>query len=336
MGQRTLMAISTGTTPDDFPIFRQQVAETIARNFAMRLPIFRVDAPGQFERFLSWFPEPNRQHYRCHACRTFFDQAAQLVLCDRDGRITPLCWNASTRRDGFFDIIHDLEVFVSHCQILRPYHNAGYRKFLGVAQTPPDRNGYIWEHLYGVIPAFHSSFPSKSSQADFALLVETINRPGQSFDQKLRVAQQAIGLLESGAFPRAYLVLPMARWWHSLLQHWMILPHRQRINALWHATVTAPAGYCHIKNTVLGTLLDDLSVGMDAWSARHRYSNKINPQQYQRPTAEPTGGQIDVAEKRIEELGIARSLERRFARFDEVPCLWRLGVQSEVVLDRYE
>jgi hypothetical protein len=53
-----------------------------------------------------------------------------------------------------------------------------------------------------------------------------------------------------------------------------------------------------------------------------RFAAKMNPLQYQRPQAAPSVGNIAQAEKIVEKLGIARSLERRFARVDELKTLW--------------
>jgi hypothetical protein len=49
----------------------------------------------------------------------------------------------------------------------------------------------------------------------------------------------------------------------------------------------------------------------------------MHPLRYQRPQAAPSAGNIAEAERVVEKLGIARSLERRFARPDEVDAIWR-------------
>jgi hypothetical protein len=48
----------------------------------------------------------------------------------------------------------------------------------------------------------------------------------------------------------------------------------------------------------------------------------MHPTAYQRPTAAPSAGTVARAEKLVEQLGIAPSLRRRYARLDEVQTLW--------------
>jgi hypothetical protein len=73
---------------------------------------------------------------------------------------------------------------------------------------------------------------------------------------------------------------------------------------------------------MIGTLLEDIAAGMDFEAIAARFRDKMHPLQYQRPTAPPSAGNIDAAEKLVEKLGIARSLERRYARLDDIKALW--------------
>lgn len=74
---------------------------------------------------------------------------------------------------------------------------------------------------------------------------------------------------------------------------------------------------------MVGTLLEDLASGMGFDVAASRFAAKMHPLQYQRPQAAPSQGQIEAAEKMVEQLGIAAALPRRFARLDEIETVWR-------------
>jgi hypothetical protein len=54
-----------------------------------------------------------------------------------------------------------------------------------------------------------------------------------------------------------------------------------------------------------------------------RFAEKMHPLRYQRPQSAPAEGNIAQAEQRLEKLGIARSLERRYARLEEIRTLWK-------------
>jgi hypothetical protein len=54
-----------------------------------------------------------------------------------------------------------------------------------------------------------------------------------------------------------------------------------------------------------------------------RFASKMAPLAYQRPQAAPSDGNIAQAEKIIASLGAEGSLDRRFARLDEIQSIWK-------------
>ena len=84
------------------------------------------------------------------------------------------------------------------------------------------------------------------------------------------------------------------------------------------------------RNTVIGTLVQDLSDGMDLEAAVRSYEAKVAPQNYKRPTALITKGMVEAATKTIEELGLEASLERRHARLSDVSVNSVLFVDNAV------
>lgn len=75
---------------------------------------------------------------------------------------------------------------------------------------------------------------------------------------------------------------------------------------------------CRIKNSVIGTLLSDLSDGIDIEVAVKKYESKTAPQNYQRPSALITKGMIKEAEKKVQALGLEQSLHRRHANIHDI------------------
>lgn len=91
---------------------------------------------------------------------------------------------------------------------------------------------------------------------------------------------------------------------------------------LRRAIAEAPEGYCHPRAGVTGSLLEDMAAGMSFSDVKARWEAKMHPLRYQRPQAAPKAGTIAQAEKTFEAMGLARSLERRFARLDEIEVSW--------------
>jgi hypothetical protein len=73
---------------------------------------------------------------------------------------------------------------------------------------------------------------------------------------------------------------------------------------------------------MVGTPLEDLAAGMNFATVSGRFAERMHPLRYLRPQAAPRAGNIANAEKIVAQLRIARSLERRFARLDEIETLW--------------
>jgi len=73
-----------------------------------------------------------------------------------------------------------------------------------------------------------------------------------------------------------------------------------------------------IRNSVIGTLLVDLSNGVDFEKAVRAFEVKVAPANYKRPTALITKSMIENAQKKVMELGISDSLQRRYAKMEDI------------------
>jgi len=88
-----------------------------------------------------------------------------------------------------------------------------------------------------------------------------------------------------------------------------------RILASW----TQTGALARIRNTVIGTLLQDLSEGNKSIDdAVRAYESKVAPMNYKRPTALITKAMIEKAKATISELGLTSALERRYAMLHDI------------------
>jgi hypothetical protein len=141
--------------------------------------------------------------------------------------------------------------------------------------------------------------------------------------------EQALTLIKTEALYRSEKVLGQAEWLHGLHIARAAAHGSAKANAVWRAIATAPAGFCHPRSSMIGTLLEDIAAGMEFSEVSRRFAAKMHPLAYQRPQAAPTAGAIAAAEKVMEQLGAAGSLARRFARLDEVQALWTPTKEKE-------
>lgn len=72
------------------------------------------------------------------------------------------------------------------------------------------------------------------------------------------------------------------------------------------------------RNTVIGTLVQDLSNGVDLETAVKSFEHKVAPENYKRPTAIITQRMVQDAMKTVRELDLEPALDRRMARMSDI------------------
>lgn len=87
---------------------------------------------------------------------------------------------------------------------------------------------------------------------------------------------------------------------------------------VWNVLKTVPGSVSGIRNTSIGTLLVDLSIGKELDAAVSTFEAMMAPTNYKRPTALVTKAMIEKARQTIEELGLTSALERRYATLNDI------------------
>jgi hypothetical protein len=139
----------------------------------------------------------------------------------------------------------------------------------------------------------------------------------------LDTAIRAMTLLKGGNLYRSEKADAVARWFVEVHEARQAAKGGPRENLTWLAVATAPAGFAHIKSSMIGTLLEDLQAGLPFADIKRKWDQKMHPLQYLRPQAAPTAGNLAEAEKVVAALKSAGALERRYARLEDVEALWR-------------
>jgi len=311
MKSTTVSSVTTRGTTDHDKEYRKLFRDIQAR--PVPSPLFSTNATGLWDAFLAAIPADVRQHYTCNACRHFVEKFGGVVTLGDDATPRPVIWPDAGKYSFFrAPIVAVLEI-MSRAKVTGV--------FLSPATTWGTPKTGEWSHLSALkAPGFqHSLLSADQAMAEkreeFLMLQTALSEFG------IETARATVNILSSDALYRSEKCLGAGEWFLAL--HELIAANpKSRTNICWAAVAAAPVGFAHIRSTMIGTLLEDVQSGLPFDSCATRFREKMHPLRYQRPQALPSEGNIAQAEKIIEKLGIARALDRRFARFDEVQKIW--------------
>jgi hypothetical protein len=284
-----------------------------------KVRLFATQTPDLFELFLDALPPSLRQQYTCHACKKFLQRYGGVVLVGPDGKTAPVMWDAASTPEPYTATIRALAAVVAQAPI------AGV--FLSSAPTWGVPVTGEWHHL-AVTPAaplvFKPSLLLTTSQVvaekqqDYEMLLRGLE------EFPLDLVKNAHSLLTTGSLFRSEKCIGVAKWLFDLHKQRKAAKNlRAKENLTWLAVASAPTGFCHVRSSMIGTLLEDLAAGLPFADVKAKFDAKMSPLQYQRPTATPTAGNLAQAEKIVAKLKAEGSLERRFAKLADIKALWR-------------
>lgn len=274
--------------------------------------LFTTNAQNLNDLYLDSLPS-ERQMHNCRCCRRFIEVYGGLVAIDEHGKTTPVLWNPGDVPEFYRGAFQELHHRVSNARVTGVFLTGDAT--WGTPVTGPWLHMHVRPHpilLYK--GAALSSFQAMAALKENFRVVTTA-----LVDFKISMLDEALRLLKAATLARSEKFVGPVQWLRDLQDR----PRgREGVNTLWRAIADAPEGYCHPRSSVIGPLLEDIAAGLPFEDIKRKFDAKLHPLAYQRPQAAPTTGAIRAAEALVEKLGIARSLERRFARVDEQACIW--------------
>jgi hypothetical protein len=313
---------NTTNTPNSRPEDRYYEFEaTIKTNFdkivATNTPLFtaNVSKDAMWNAYISNMEGKDAQtHYECNACRHFIQRFGMLCFIDERGMVKSALWNVKVP-EFFKHSVTAMRRLVETATVAGVFISD--ETTLGLARTGE------WTHLHAKLTANHVSRNKSRVKNAGQLIAEKredfgmLNRALVEFN--LDTARQAVNILESDSLYRGDRFLGIAKWFKELKELQNQLSPEIFRNAVWMAVATAPVGYTHVKSSMIGTLLDDIQVGIYSFDElKRRFKDKMAT--YQRSQSAPTAGGIAQAEKLVTELGLETALMRRYAQLSEIPA----------------
>jgi len=286
--------------------------------------IIDVEGDNLWQTYLTAFPEGSNPIFRvrtehdCSCCKHFIRRVGGVVGIGPDGIST--VWDAAAKADDAYGVVaRALQRHVREGSIRDIFRVSRKESGFGAKQTRSlDKDtgrAVTWNHLYtGEIPEFFRRDDVGEALGTARTAVQVLSRA--LIELSPDAVQTVLSLINNNALYRgAEHERAVAEFQKLQTQFLRFDDHRQRHLFVWQNYKNPAARF---RNTVIGTLVQDLSEGQELERAVNSFETKVAPQNYKRTTALVTPGMVKKALETIESLGIESALERRLAVLGDV------------------
>lgn len=300
----------------------QQMSKDSSRLFTVN-----VDTEELYNLYLDSFPAGTNEIYRerreydCSCCRHFIRDVGNVVSI-KNGELHTI-WGINPVSDDKYNVVAAaLDAYVKQKAVLGVFLKK--EKRIG---TPENREmlptGKInkYEHFFVDLPeiCIFKECYGHTLEGDLSQFRDVRNVFKRSLDE---ISKEAVDtVLELIAQNSLY---KGAEWKKQLTEfknyqkEYGKLTDKQKELWIWEKSISAGAVIGKIRNHSIGTLLVNISEGMDLDLAVRKYEQIVAPVNYKRPKAIFTKKMLEDAKKTITELGYMDSLQRRFATLDDI------------------
>jgi hypothetical protein len=321
----TTMSESPRSEVYDFGAF----ARTVSASFQVLMKdpnVFVVDLDGSdlYAQYLAAFPRgtnplfKTKTEHDCGTCKQFIRRAGGVVTIHEGEIRTIWDWPAEVSYEPYRTVaarLRDLVRAASVSDLFRVYPN---ETSFGAVQTrsmdKETQQVTTWHHFStGEIPR-NLRVPSPDQvRGDYRTTVQVFERGLVELTPE--AVETVISLVESNALYRGEEHKPALVEFQKVQREFLAKSGRSRSVFAW---ANAGSRVARFRNTVIGTLVQDLSEGQDLERAVKAFETKVAPQNYKRTTAFITPGMVKKAMETIESLGLEEALERRFAVIGDI------------------
>lgn len=307
----------------DFNLIKKAVQSRFAELSKHTLFQVQTERDSLVDIYLESFnDEVERQAHNCNCCKSFLRQFGNIVAIV-DGKVQTL-WDIAIDDEQFQATANALHGFVSTQPIEGVFVSDAAN--LGIDYNIAKATLIKWEHFHVTVPntlIFRGSVDTKKGEV--AGVVQVFGR-----SLKELTADACETVLELVAQNSLYRGTEFKVAVEAFLKHKqayaLLETDRQKELYVWeHAKENL-----RIRNTAIGTLLVDLSEGVELDRAIGKFEGVVAPSNYKRPSALVTPRMIEDAKAAVTELGLEGSLQRRYAIESDIPVDQVLYVNRDI------
>lgn len=307
-----------------FTVFQQAVAkqfERMQKHQMFRVEVERNELP---DMYVASFPEgadpiyrKKTEHY-CSCCRAFIRAVGNAVAVI-DGKLETI-WDISVPSEPAYQAVADaLAAHVRTKPIIDVFMHTENKAGQLKSFEQMVNGVHTWDHFFVNI--------DKKFVVDKALLAARLHQPRANKEaltsaltkidaDSLAVVQELIS--SNSIYRGADYKFQVDAFAKLHAKYRKLTSDLQRELFKWNESATAPEAVSHISGSSIGSLLSDLTKGVELADAVKMFESKVAPANYKRPTALVTKAMLAKAQKDIEELGLTSALQRRHATISDI------------------
>lgn len=300
----------------------QQMSKDSSRLFTVN-----VDTEELYNLYLDSFPAGTNEIYRerreydCSCCRHFIRDVGNVVSI-KNGELHTI-WGINPVSDDKYNVVAAvLDAYVKQKAVSGVFLKK--EKRIG---TPENREmlptGKInkYEHFFVDLPeiCIFKEYYGHTLEGDLSQFRDIRNVFKRSLDEiSKEVVDTVLELIAQNSLYKGAEWKKQLTEFKNYQKEYGKLTDEQKELWIWEKSIAAGAVIGKIRNHSIGTLLVNISEGMDLDLAVRKYEQIVAPVNYKRPKAIFTKKMLEDAKKTITELGYMDSLQRRFATLDDI------------------
>jgi hypothetical protein len=285
--------------------------------------LYVVDFEDPFASYLAAFPEGTnpifreRTEFDCSCCKHFVRTIGPVVAII-DGKIQTV-WDVEVPYP--YDVVAKTMADLVRQQPIKTVFRTKFQQFGNEFTIEKlDDGTRRWNHFVGRVASKHYSPDPATVRGDLDTNAQVLKRALEELDKG--AVETVMDLITSGSLYRGEEHLPALQEFRNLQNG-----YDGSSTYVWAHLGSRAARF---RNTVIGTLVTDLSEGVDLEKAVRSFETKVAPQNYKRTSALITPKMVEAAMQSLRDLGLEDAIDRRFAKITDVSVNNVLFVDNSV------
>jgi hypothetical protein len=278
--------------------------------------VTKVSGHDVWDKYLESFPSGSDPVYKensehnCNCCKSFVRNYGNIVAIVGGEAVS--IWDVKEVEHPYKEVCEALGKFVKvgiEDAFFCDTTNAGVDTSF---QQLEDGSVKTWDHFSITIP---KRFVTNTAAKDKGVLRSNKDVFYRSIKEiSLDAAETVLEIIHQGSLYRGDEYKAQVQEFIKLKKEFTKLKTDKETWAWTHCH----SGFVRIRNTAIGTLLVDITDGLDVDHAVRKFEKIMAPANYKRPKAIFTKKMVKDAEAKVNELGLGNALGRRFARPEDI------------------